>query len=38
LTGSPYWQQRFAEFGLSAEHLKTGVFPQSKELVSEVSV
>lgn len=24
---SPYWQDRFNDFGLSAEHLKTGIFP-----------
>ena len=27
LASSPYWQQRFDEFGLSIDHLRTGVFP-----------
>ncbi len=27
LQASPYWQDRFYDFGLSVEHLKQGVFP-----------
>lgn len=28
LQSSPYWQERFDDFGLSVDHLRTGVFPQ----------
>jgi hypothetical protein len=27
LASSPYWQERFNDFGLSVDHLRTGVFP-----------
>ena len=30
LQSSPYWQERFDDFGLSVEHLNTGVFPVEK--------
>lgn len=28
---SPYWQDRFSDFGLSVEHLKSGIFPPELE-------
>jgi len=31
LRASPYWQDRFNDFGLSVEHLKTGIFPAELE-------
>lgn len=31
LASSPYWQERFNDFGLSLEHLRTGEFPLSWE-------
>lgn len=30
LRTSPYWQERFDDFGLSLDHLATGVFPDSE--------
>jgi len=40
LRSSPYWQDRFEDFGLSIEHLRTGIFPgeMEKDQISNAAI